>query len=177
MLIVEWAPVTEINIAPPLGDALLRHLLSYKGTVRCTSYSAWNLLHQVLLQNDLPVSDVCFTESGKPFFKDGKIHFSISHSKGLCAVAVSDRPVGTDIELCRASYPFRMIEKSLSPREREAFDGDFTRIWSRKEAVAKMTGEGISGYPNQIDTTGFDFREKRIDHDGQNYWLVAVTMP
>ena len=63
----------------------------------------------------------------------------------------------------------------MSGKEKNEFDRDFTRLWCRKEAIAKMTGEGITGYPNNIDTTEYTFTEKQIECDGQKYWLVATV--
>ena len=77
--------------------------------------------------------------------------------------------------MLKNSYNPHLVERSLSENEKAEFDGDFTRIWCRKEAVAKMTGEGITGYPCNIDTTKYGFNERQIEHTGQKYWLVAVA--
>jgi len=153
---------------------LERHLESRNGAVKHASCSAWNLLFQTLLENGLPVSTVSITDIGKPYFLNSNIYFSISHSHGICAVAVADRPVGVDVEIIKTTYPPHMIERSLTIAEQDSFDGDFTHLWCRKEAVAKMTGEGITGYPNNIDTTEYKFNEQQIEHAGQKYWLVVM---
>lgn len=174
MLIVEWAPITETEVIPLMGDELKKHLENRKGFVKHASFSAWNLLYDTLFANGLPVENVAFTATGKPYFINSNIHFSLSHSHGLCAVAVADRQVGVDVEIIKSSYPLHLIERSLSENEEPVYDGDFTHLWCRKEAVAKMTGEGITGYPNNIDTTEYKFIEQQIEHTGQKYWLVAV---
>lgn len=174
MLIVEWAPITDTEEIPPMGDELRNHLGNRKGPVKHASCSAWNLLYQTLLENGLPVSTISITDIGKPYLLDSSIHISLSHSHGVCVVAVADRPVGVDVEMLKNSYNLHLVERSLSENEKAVYDGDFTRIWCRKEAVAKMTGEGITGYPNNIDTTEYKFIEQQIEHAGQKYWLVAV---
>lgn len=174
MQIIEWAPITETEKIPPLGKELKKHLANKKNTVKQTSCSAWNLLFQILHEAGIPKLTVAFTDTGKPYFVDSDIHFSLSHSKGVCAVAVSDHPIGVDVEVIKDSYNPHLIERSLNEKEKAAFDGDFTRIWCRKEAVAKMTGEGITRYPNYIDTTGYMFEERKIEYDGLKYWLVTV---
>ena len=171
--------------------------------VRRASLSAWALLYWILAENGLfgsgrlPKSDVlpgkygpsescellesgsrqelsvAFEANGKPFFVGNPVYFSISHSHGVCAAAVADRPVGVDVERIRDSYNPRLVERSLTDAEKKAYDGDFTRIWSRKEAVGKMTGKGITGYPNGIETGAYSFREERIEADGEAYWVVA----
>ena len=126
-------------------------------------------------KNGLPIGDVTFTDTGKPYLLDSSIYFSLSHSHGICAVAISDHLVGVDVEIIKTSYPPHLIERSLTDAEKAVYDGDFTHIWCRKEAVAKMTGEGITEYPVTIDTTKYKFNEQQIEWNGQKYWLVAVA--
>lgn len=175
MMIINWAPITETETIPPLGTVLSTHLGGLHGIVKYASYSVWNLLYQTIQENGLPIGDVTFTDTGKPYLLDSSIYFSLSHSHGICAVAISDHLVGVDVEIIKTSYPPHLIERSLTDAEKAVYDGDFTLIWCRKEAVAKMTGEGISGYPVNIDTTNYTFDEKQIEWNGQKYWLVAVA--
>ena len=96
MFIVKWQPVTETEWIPHLGDELKKHLEEKHGAVRHASCSAWGLLYSMLEQNGLEIDEVSFEENGKPYYKNRGIHFGISHSHGLCAVAISDQPVGVD---------------------------------------------------------------------------------
>ena len=130
MLILEWAPITEIEEISPFGEELERHLKNRKDAVKHASCSAWNLLHQTLLSNGLPVSTISFTDTGKPYFPDSDLFFSLSHSHGLCAVAVADRPVGVDVEVVKESYNPHLIERSLTDEEKAVFDEDFTHVIS-----------------------------------------------
>lgn len=173
-MVIKWTGVTRIDAIPLFNVVLGDHLNNLHGIVKYASCSAWNLLFQTLSEKGLPISTVDFTDTGKPYFINSDIHFSLSHSKGVCAVAISDQPVGVDVEVIKDSYNPHLIKRSLNENETAAFDGDFTRIWCRKEAVAKMTGEGITGYPNDIDTTGYMFEERQIEYGGLKYWLVAV---
>ena len=171
---IVWKPIEYTMKIPPLGDELRAHLLRYKGARFAASCSVWNLLYSMMEEQHLPADRVIFTESGKPCFAELPYSFSLSHSKDVCAAALSDRPVGIDIESCRSSYKPRLIERSLAPAEKEIFDGDFTRVWVRKEAVAKMTGKGITGFPNDIDTTKYCFEEYPVIYKGEKYWLAAT---
>ena len=100
-MIIEYAPISEIEVISPLGSELEAHLIAYKGKVKHASCSAWSLLYKTLCSSDLPIAEVCFSETGKPYFPDSLIHFSISHSHDLCAIAISDHPVGVDIEIVK----------------------------------------------------------------------------
>lgn len=144
--------------------------------IRNTSCAAWRLLYDTLLAHGITPGTVAFTRTGKPYFEDAPIHFSLSHSRGVCAVSIADVPTGVDVELCRASYPVHLVERSLSDNEKRVFQGDFTGIWCRKEALAKMTGEGITGYPAGLDTetAACVFQEERLTVHNARYVLAAA---
>jgi len=175
MLIVRWAPIRELEKIPPFQGELAEHLRGRRGRVLHDSCSVWELLYRMLEEAGLPPGTVAFTETGKPYFEGSGVFFSLSHSKDVCAAAVADRPVGVDVEICRESYNPRLIRRSLTEAELAVFDGDFTRIWCRKEAAGKMTGEGITGFPRKIETLHRIYEEQRIEYGGSRYWLAAVT--
>ena len=78
------------------------------------------------------------TGNGKPFFPGHpQVHFSISHTAGAAAVAVSDAPVGVDIQ--HIQTPPRRLAYLTGLEEPEAF----FRSWAQWEARAKRTGTGI----------------------------------
>ena len=87
---------------------------------------------------------------GKPFLEDfSDIHFNISHTSGAIICAVSDRPVGVDIEKKR-KIDLRLISRFFSKNEKDYVllgnsgqDERFTRIWTMKEAYVKFTGKGL----------------------------------
>jgi 4'-phosphopantetheinyl transferase len=64
------------------------------------------------------------------------------------AVAVSDEPIGIDIETIRP-YKDDLARHVLSDSEYESVvssskpDVEFIKLWTRKEAVLKLSGEGI----------------------------------
>jgi 4'-phosphopantetheinyl transferase len=105
-----------------------------------------------------------YTTHGKPFLKGepaGGIQFNISHSGYMVSVAVScGRRVGIDIEKVRddisesdsslrffSETEIAAIRKSHGRAKAELF----FRIWTRKEALLKATGEGIGGLPGSPD--------------------------
>lgn len=175
MLIYRYAVISDADALPPLGEELEKHVEKFGETRRISSRSAWGLLYELLEESAVPYGRLIFGPNGKPYFEGDPCYFSISHSKELCAAAVSDRPVGVDIDYRRKKYNERMIARSLSEREKQDFDGDFARLWCRKESIAKLSGEGITGYPDKIDTLDpkFVFTEERIDFNGETYWLVV----
>lgn len=92
--------------------------------------------------------------SGKPEVTDAPhLHFSLSHSGGILALAVSrDGRVGVDVELLRAvRHPEHLARRYFTPEEAmqviAAGDGDrdalFLRYWTRTEALLKARGIGL----------------------------------
>ncbi|WP_408991020.1 4'-phosphopantetheinyl transferase family protein [Streptomyces sp. 1268] len=93
---------------------------------------------------------------GRPRIVDPPTPLELSLSRSgaywLCAVA-EGTPVGADIERLRPSYVPGLTEAVLSPQERAYVAAAapiggrsvaFTRCWTRKEAVVKASGVGIS---------------------------------
>ena len=84
-------------------------------------------------------------ENGKPYAEGGC--FSISHSGERVVCAVSERAVGVDVEKIRPT-PARVAERYFSDGEKQLLQQDsdaFWRIWTGKEALCKLTGEGLAG--------------------------------
>lgn len=95
---------------------------------------------------------------GKPALAGGGgLHFNLSHTDGLVALAVTrSGEVGLDVE-ARRPVPERaaIAGTHFSARERRRFaeeeatgrgEAYFLRLWTRKEAVIKAVGIGL-GYP------------------------------
>ncbi len=90
-----------------------------------------------------------YLPGGKPFLKDRPgIHFNISHCREAVACVVARDPVGVDVER-RGRYGDTLARATMNEGELsrigEAEDADleFTRLWTRKEALLKLTGEGV----------------------------------
>lgn len=103
---------------------------------------------------DIPPQEISFRRSknGKPYAVGLDIHFSISHSGTLAVCAISDKPVGIDVEqlkkvhlkVARRCFTEQeqayVFEKKGSPQEK------FFEIWTKKEAYVKMMGMGVSDF-------------------------------
>ena len=90
-------------------------------------------------------------EHGRPFLiVHPEVHFNISHCKNGIAVAVSDEPVGIDIESFR-NYNDSLVRYTMNDEEyRIIKESDhpeqvFCAYWTKKEAVFKLRGTGITG--------------------------------
>ena len=119
--------------------------------------------------------EVAVTDRGKPYFVHDPQYFSISHTPRRACCVLSDHPVGIDAEELDRDINLRLADKILSPSEREQFDAApdkrvaLLKFWVLKEAAAKLSGQGLTGYPNH---THFSLDDPRlIETDG---CIVAI---
>ena len=94
-----------------------------------------------------PVFD--YLEGGKPVIKGHpEIHFNFSHSGNVALCAIDSQPVGADVETPRKITPSLIAytmddeEQALIASASESLSA-FLALWTKKEAVLKLTGEGI----------------------------------
>ena len=136
-----------------LSEQRRQQVLQFKheqGRRECVA--AYLLLKQALREEygitENPVFD--YGEHGKPsIVGHPEIHFNLSHCRQAAVCAVSNRPVGIDVESIGrykdslAEYTMnaselRQIQEAACPEE------EFIRLWTMKEAVLKLSGDGIS---------------------------------
>ena len=115
-----------------------------------------SVLAFVLLQRALreeygitEIPEFVYNEFGKPSLPNLPIHFSLSHCKDAVACAVSDCNIGIDVETIVAYNP-DVARRVCTASELEVLrcssqkDLDFTTLWTKKEAVVKFEGLGLS---------------------------------
>ena len=118
-----------------------------------------------------------YNEHGKPYLEGGPF-FSISHCKTGIAVAVSDEPVGIDIEQIRSAGA-DLIERTMNEeeqrliRESEQPDRTFTRLWTQKEAIVKCQGIGIESF-EQLQTVLND-AQWTLDTIEKEKYIVSIA--
>lgn len=110
----------------------------------CASVGAGILWRQVMARHGIgPETPVDFLPAGKPVLRDGELFFSLSHSGPWALCAVSDGPVGADVQEPR---PARIsIARRFCPAERQWLESlppqeqneALLRLWARKEAWVK----------------------------------------
>ena len=112
--------------------------------------------------------------NGKPFLEGADLMFNLSHSGALALVAVArSRQVGVDVEQLRPMPDLESVAARVcTPGELATLAGlaepqrerAFFALWTRKEALAKATGEGIAGV----------FRDARhAPVDAHDRWTLA----
>ena len=90
-----------------------------------------------------------YGEHGKPsIVGHPDIHFNLSHCREAAVCVISDRPVGVDIESIReykeSLVRYTMNEDEIAQITQSSHPEEaFTRLWTMKEAVLKLSGEGL----------------------------------
>ena len=108
------------------------------------------------------------------------LHFNLSHCKQAIACVLSERPVGVDVESI-GRYSESLARHVLSPEEFALVSSapdpqiPFTRLWTQKEAVVKLTGRGIDDdLPNLL----FKYNNVSLhteEHLDKGYILSVAT--
>lgn len=127
-----------------------------------------------------------FHEHKKPTVKG--IEFNISHTGDYVLIAISPKPVGIDIEYLNKEFDFKSILDITFSKTEIDFIGsntvdptNFYVMWTRKEALLKASGEGISDNLHLIDCMSeylernkgvFKIRTFMID---ENYVVSTAT--
>ena len=115
--------------------------------------AAYSLLQRALMLeygiDGMPV--FTYDDKGKPLLQGHPdIHFSLSHCHEAVAVAVSDHPVGIDIETT-GHYSAEVARRVMNDDEMREIEASaqpevaFTRLWTMKESLYKLTGDDNEG--------------------------------
>ncbi len=155
MLIVFYANIDSVPDSPeglPLSSYRMDKLASCRSAERRRQGIGAELLLIHALRSvspDMPLPlSIAAEQDGKPYLMDSDLYFSLSHSGSLAACALSDAPLGIDLER-RGRLRDALLRRSFSSEEqtliREHKDPDllFTRLWTGKESYVKATGQGI----------------------------------
>ena len=154
------------------------------------------LLSAVYPELDTSKPEFGYTAQGKPFLLAGPdIHFSISHSKNAILVAISDAPIGVDIEAFR-SPSAALIARTMNATEQAAIataataatpsgllEPSGTREAQMEQASAAGTREAHLEQPQAIwnalsalgTAEGYMERAKRYWNNENNYRRPRIS--
>lgn len=96
----------------------------------------------------------CYNENGKMYFpRVDKFYVNLSHGGDYAACALDSKEVGIDVEggrqykenVARRICSIEEMQSLSALKKEEEKNSAFTRLWTRKESAAKLSGEGIAG--------------------------------
>lgn len=116
-----------------LAECLLFHALATRGVIAS--------------DHDLETAP-----GGKPHLRDPRLHFNLSHAGDWVVCALSDYPVGIDVEDLRNDVSTQDIAAHFSVLERDFIAAGRPRsrqrayrMWTLKESWRKYVGDGLRG--------------------------------
>ena len=144
-----------------VGQARARRVMRFTASAdRCRSLCASLLLTRALADAGVPPSTpLAHTKLGKPFCPARQdLHFSLAHCGEYAACAMHSQPCGVDVEPV-ADAPPQLLTASLHPQEQQELHSlpskeravAFARMWTRKEALLKLLGVGLSIDPRTVN--------------------------
>ena len=150
-------------------------LQSYK--MLCELLTEWSRVHQLPI-NQQPI--FLYNDYGAPYIEGGP-YFSISHCKRGIAVAVSENPIGIDIESIRTFSP-DLMRKTMNEDEQLRITSsaipevEFIRFWTQKEALLKLQGTGIISDLHHVLTHAHDVSWTEISPLDKGYICTIASL-
>jgi len=157
------------------GDDRRRHVVSH---------AVLRLILSAFTGCDPRVIQIATTVRGKPYLVERGLHFSLSHDADVALIAVTTSGrIGVDVERVRPDLRLDVFARPLVP------EADVTRIeelepevrtrawfqaWTRMEAIAKASGNGIREWPIDQEER-VRFRIWNLDVDEPRVGAVATA--
>ena len=165
---------TKSSIIP---NCIIKEILLYKNWQdrQARVLSKLHIIKQLKMFNfDLNLSDLKKNVFNKPYFNE-KFYFSIAHSHQIViCIANNESNVGIDIELItelEAGYPLDLFSENecayLSASNNVTYD--FYKLFTRKEALAKLSGKGIL-----FDFKNYDVINDNIIFGNQSFNFTTI---
>ncbi|MBR9911150.1 MAG: 4'-phosphopantetheinyl transferase superfamily protein [Gammaproteobacteria bacterium] len=175
---VESLPSALVQILverlPPTERA---RIASFRSSNRIRQFVVARELLRALLSWRLGFNPVILTgTNGAPYLASRKIYCSISHSDNAALVGYSENSrIGIDIETLRGRSYERLLREffhpeefaeysTLPPSKRQRW---FFNLWTAKEALAKLSGNGIT----------LELLQKKIINKPENIGCVTLEYP
>lgn len=153
--------IEELNRAVKLNDSSQNRVDSMKSESHQKGFLAVRMLLQHIGYNDF---DLYYDAFGKPHLSDGKC-ISISHSHTFSAIAISDHPIGLDVEqvkekILKIASRFMDVSHLENLSETEKMK-KATVIWGIKESIFKIKNESGISFPKHIFEKEFNLESKK----------------
>ena len=151
--------------------------------VKREKYFVWKLLCYGLKHSfDLDEQNLNFAKLDCGAWTIDGLEISLSHSDDALAVAISQSPVGIDVERVHKPRSNRMAEYMMNEQELEKFnlvpteerEAHLIEIWTAKEAIFKSQ-KSQNFIPKQIDTLSRSTQKLNFQIDGEEYACTVAN--
>lgn len=163
-----------LSYVPENKQKKIKRFVKYEDSLR--ALIAEVLIRKIIMLKLKISNDEIFfksTEYGKPYLEGyDKFHFNISHSGNWVVCAVSDKPVGIDVEkikdlnikIADRFFSKEEVEDLYKRKESERLKYFFD-LWTLKESYIKADGRGLN---IPLDSFSFKIKNDEINIDTQN---------
>lgn len=94
---------------------------------------------------NIPNPTICKSINGKPYIAGRKIHFNLSHSRNMTALAIGKKRVGLDCEYIYGKARPAVLNKFTAREKAEIYSiSDFYAHWTARESYIKFYGETLA---------------------------------
>jgi 4'-phosphopantetheinyl transferase len=171
-----------------LSPESMQRLFKIKNpTTFCQSLLGELLVRSVLVQNfKIRNQDIVFgwSKKGKPYLKNQPaIQFNTSHSKQWVVIAVSQKPIGVDVEKIRpikidlAKRFFSDIEfDQFINKKGKARQAYFFDLWTLKESYLKALGKGLTKSLRSFSVINENGRFNLLNNKKPKVYFKQYTM-
>ena len=127
-----------------------------------------------LLKQLAPEDEIIYNKNGKPYFKNSRLFFSISHSYPYVVCAVSDVEIGIDAEVVR-DVRSKAAARTFTENEIKLLNSgtDFLVLWTAKESVIKAIGGSVLADCKRVDVSSLS----ECEIDGKRLYIQRVEIP
>ena len=142
-------------------------------------YYVWLLLEDALQQSlGKGLSELNIQKSSRGKWESPFTHFSLAHSNKALAVAISDMPVGVDIQkriekttVANCALTENEWKRFLSAQHQSEL---LTELWTKKECLFKTT-DALRFIPKEIETQQAFTQTEWLEIDGERYALSTTS--
>lgn len=138
-------------------------------------------------QTSEDISNICIKidDNKKPYITSShSLFFNVSHAENYAIIALSNIQVGIDLEYKNKKFDFtEILPFTFSDLEIKTISKStdktamFYNFWTRKEAIVKATGQGISDHLSQIPViNGRHFIDAHILNDINNLQVLSFNL-
>ena len=104
---------------------------------------------------NIPNAPICKSINGKPYIPGRKIHFTLTHSRSMTALAVGKKRVGFDCESLSGKARPAVLKKFTEREKGEIFSvPDFYTHWTARESYVKFYGETLAAWWRKVEYFG-----------------------
>ena len=124
--------------------------------------------------------------NGKPYIKDGDLHFNLSYSEEIYIIAISNHEVGVDVEKLSTAVNIDLIVKKYFSEEEKKYMNvgknkylrirRFYELWTRREAFVKYLGTGITNDFKFLDLSK-KIKGLNIESFFYGNYVISICVP